>query len=43
MVDPTSEAEKAKLKPTPKYHLADSDDEENDTVETRRSVKTAEK
>ena len=26
-----------------KYELADSDDEEDDTVETRKSVKTAEK
>lgn len=34
---------KDKMKKTPKYHLADSDDEEDDTVETRKSVKTAEK
>merc|ERR1712178_437972 len=43
MVDPTSEAEKNKIKPTPSYHLADSDDEDHDTVETRRSIKTSEK
>lgn len=43
MVDPESEAEKNKIKPTPDYHLADSDDEEDDTRETRRSVKTVEK
>lgn len=35
--------EKDKIKKTPKYHLADSDDEDDDTVETRKSVKTAEK
>jgi len=44
--DPSDEKEKAKLKPTPKYHLADSDEEEDDTgdstVETRRSIKFAE-
>lgn len=43
MADPESDKEKAKIKETPAYHLADSDDEDHDTVETRRSVKTAEK
>lgn len=43
MADPNSAAEKKRMETSPKYHLADSDDEENDTVETRRSVKTAEK
>jgi hypothetical protein len=33
----------AKIAPTVAYTLADSDDEEEDTVETRRSVKYAEK
>lgn len=33
----------AKIAPTVKYTLADSDDEDEDTVETRRSVKYAEK
>lgn len=32
-----------KKKHSPDYHLADSDDEEDDTVETRKSVKTIEK
>jgi len=44
--DPESDKEKAKIKPTPNYHLADSDEEEDDagdsTVETRRSIKYAE-
>lgn len=31
------------MKKTPEYTLHDSDDEEDDTVETRKSVKTAEK
>ena len=35
--------DKEKIKKTPKYHLADSDDEDDETVETRKSVKTAEK
>lgn len=43
MADPESDAEKKKIKPTPEYHLADSDDEDPDTRETRRSVKTIEK
>lgn len=43
MPDPEDPKEKKKIKKTPKYHLADSDDEDEDTVETRRSVKTAEK
>lgn len=42
MPDPSMAKEKAKIVPTPKYHLADSDEEEDDTgdstVETRRSV-----
>ena len=44
--DPESEEEKKKIKPTPPYHLADSDEEEDDagdsTVETRRSIQYAE-
>jgi len=32
-----------KEKETPEYHLADSDEEDPETVETRRSVKTVEK
>lgn len=44
--DPESKVEKEKLKLTPEYHLADSDDEEEDggdnTLETRRSVQWAE-
>jgi len=35
--------EKAKMKAPVKYTLHDEDDEEDDTVETRKSVKTAEK
>lgn len=35
--------EEMKKKQSPEYHLADSDDEDEDTVETRRSVKTVEK
>lgn len=35
--------EKKKMKKKVKYTLHDSDDEEDDTVETRKSVKTAEK
>lgn len=34
---------KSKMPKKVKYDLADSDDEEDDTVETRKSVKTAEK
>lgn len=41
MADPVKE--KAKMKTPVKYTLHDSDDEEDDTVETRKSVKTAEK
>lgn len=44
--DPTSKEEQAKVAPTAEYHLADSDEEENDTgdstLETRRSVRTVE-
>lgn len=46
--EPKSEEElkKMKEKETPEYHLADSDDEEDDggdsTLETRRSIKTVE-
>lgn len=43
MADPEDPKQKKKIKPTPKYHLADSDDEDQDTVETRKSVKTVEK
>jgi len=43
MEEPFDPLVQAKIAPTPKYHLADSDDEEEDTVETRRSVKYAEK
>jgi len=35
--------EKKDIKETPEYHLADSDDEDPETVETRRSVKQIEK
>lgn len=41
MPDPVKE--KAKMKAPVKYTLHDEDDEEDDTVETRKSVKTAEK
>ena len=44
--DPTDPKELKKVVPTPEYHLADSDEEEDDTgdstLETRRSVKTVE-
>jgi len=43
MEEPFDPLVQAKIAPTVKYTLADSDDEENDTVETRRSVKQAEK
>lgn len=43
MPEPTDPDQVKKTKPTPKYHLADSDDEDEDTVETRKSVKTIEK
>lgn len=46
MPDPSMAKEKAKIAPTPNYHLADSDDEEDDTgdstIETRKSVNTVE-
>ena len=35
--------EKKKMKKPVKYTLHDSDDEDEDTVETRKSVKTSEK
>jgi hypothetical protein len=44
--DPTDPKELKKAAPTPEYHLADSDEEEDDagdsTLETRRSIKTVE-
>lgn len=44
--DPSDPKELKKAAPTPDYHLADSDEEEDDTgdstVETRRSIKTVE-
>lgn len=43
MAEPTDPKQVLKMKKTPVYELADSDDEEDDTVETRRSIKTAEK
>lgn len=43
MPEPSDPKQKKKVKKSPKYHLADSDDEDEDTVETRRSVKQAEK
>ena len=43
MEEPFDPLVQAKIAPTVKYTLADSDDEEDDTVETRRSVKYAEK
>jgi len=43
MEEPFDPLVQAKIAPTVKYTLADSDDEEEDTVETRRSVKQAEK
>jgi len=43
MPSPEDADQKKKYKATPKYHLADSDDEDQDTVETRKSVKTIEK
>jgi len=42
MPNPSGATEQEKIKPTPEYHHADSDDEEDDTVETRKSIKTAE-
>merc|ERR1711934_938999 len=43
MLGPNDEKSKKKYKPTPKYHLATPDEKEEDTRETRRSVKTVEK
>merc|ERR1711885_122011 len=43
MGGPNDEKSKKKYKKTPKYHLATPDEEEEDTKETRRSVKTVEK
>lgn len=43
MLGPDDEKSKKKYKATPKYHLATPDEEEEDTKETRRSVKTVEK
>lgn len=43
MLGPDDAASKKKYKPTPKYHLATPDEEDEDTKETRRSVKTVEK
>lgn len=43
MEEPTDPKALKRIKKSPKYYLHDSDDEEDDTVETRRSVKTAEK
>lgn len=44
MPSPDSSAtEKQKVKPPVPYPDLDSDDEEDDTVETRKSIKTAEK
>lgn len=39
----SSAVEKQKVKPPVPYPNLDSDDEEDDTVETRKSIKTAEK
>lgn len=43
MAEPLDPKQVLKMKKTPVYDLADSDDEEDDNVETRRSIKTAEK
>ena len=43
MLGPNDAKSLKKYKPTPKYHLATPDEEEEDTKETRRSVKTVEK
>jgi len=43
MAEPSDPKQLAKLRETPFYEMADSDDEEADTIETRRSIKTAEK
>jgi len=43
MALPSDPKQLAKMAKTPVYEMADSDDEEMDTIETRRSIKTAEK
>ena len=43
MLGPNDAKSLKKYKATPKYHLATPDEEEEDTKETRRSVKTVEK
>ena len=43
MASPNDPKELAKGYPIVTYKLADSDDEEEDTRETRKSIKTAEK
>lgn len=46
MAEPYDVKERAKVEEnenTVEYHFADSDDEDEETVETRKSVKTAEK
>ena len=43
MLGPNDAKSLKKYKPTPKYHLATPEEEEEDTKETRRSVKTVEK
>lgn len=42
MGSPTDPVQKKKYAPTPMYHLSTPDEEEEDTRETRRSVKTVE-
>merc|ERR1719331_2270491 len=41
--DPTSPEEMAKIHKHTRYHFADSDDEDDETVGTRKSLQTAEK
>ena len=41
--EPTDPKQLKKVKPPVEYTFHDSDDEDEDTVETRRSVKTVEK
>ena len=41
--DPTSPEEMAKIHKHTRYHFADDDDEEDETVGTRKSLQTAEK
>jgi hypothetical protein len=43
MPNPSDEAEKERLERGPEYHLHTNDEEDEDTKETRRSVKTVEK